>query len=126
MRSGVGGLLSSHLILIYRLFILEGNENSCLIPTSFVIHQIKSNRNPYVCRIKHLTLQEYINICFILLYNTNSLGFESLSNLMITGPTVIERLDKPWYQLTCSFSHTQQELAELDIKVNTFSVIKQL
>jgi len=66
MRSGVGGLLSSHLILIYRLFILE--------------------------------------------------GFESLSNLMITGPTVIERLDKPWYQLTCSFSHTQQELAELDIK----------
>ena len=44
-------------------------------------------------------------------------GLWSLSDLALSGPSVIEQSHQPWYDLTCSFRHSQQELAEIDIKV---------
>ena len=44
-------------------------------------------------------------------------GLCCLSNLLLTGPSVIEQNHEPWYQLSCSFLYSQQELPEIDIKV---------
>ena len=46
-------------------------------------------------------------------------GLCCLSNLLLTGPSVIEQNHEPWYQLSCSFLYSQQELPEIDIKVRT-------
>ena len=47
-----------------------------------------------------------------------SSGQDCLSNVQISGPSVLDvaQLPDPWVSLTCSFSHTPQEYKELDLK----------
>ena len=46
--------------------------------------------------------------------------------MVLTGPAVLELSHHHWYELTCSFSHEEQEMDQLDIKVKHKIIIPDL
>ena len=51
-----------------------------------------------------------------------SAGVTSLAEVSLSGPGVLEAAHQPWYELTCSWQHSAEEMAELDIKVSPCSI----
>ena len=50
-----------------------------------------------------------------------SVGVTSLAEVSLSEPGVLEAAHQPWYELTCSWQHSAEEMAELDIKVSPCS-----